>query len=110
MTDIEKLKELKEKIEPLKKEAAEIQDTIYKSKLAASRFKYFDYGYCKFWIKITSIGAEECSTIELRESYDVPHIQLSESTENFSWLIGGIDITEEVFNKKREELINKLKL
>ena len=110
MTDVEKLKELKEQIEPLIKSAEEIQDTIYKTELAKSRFKYWDYGYVQYWLKITSVGEEECSVIELCEYPNEPAIKINTGVESFAWVVTGTDITEEVFNKKREELINRLKL
>ena len=110
MTDIEKLKELKEQIEPLVKSAEEIQDTIYKADLSKNRFKYWDYGYDQYWIKIVSIDESQCSTIELIESKDDPTIKISLNKNSFPWLITGTNITEEIFNKKREEFINRIKL
>lgn len=110
MTDLEKLKELQEKIEPLKKEVTEVQDTIYKTELAKSRYKYWDYGYAKYWVKIKSVNEENCTVLQIWESPEPPFIQFSDTEEPFSWLITGTDITEDVFNKKREEIINKLKV
>lgn len=110
MTDIEKLKELKEQIEPLVKSAEEIQDTIYKAELSKDRFRFFDYETCKYWIKIVSVNERLCDIIEVFEDYSTNSCRIQRGTNSFSWLKEGIPVVEEIFNVKYNEILNKIKL
>ena len=110
MTDQEKLDDLNKQIDSLVNQKLEITDTLAKAALSKDRFRFFDYGDYKYWIKIVFVNESDCDTIEVFEEYSTNSCRIERDTNSFSWLQEGISVVEEIFNATYNEILNKIKL
>lgn len=105
----EKFEELDKKIKSLTKERDIVKYAIIKDELTKNKYRFFDFGDSKYWVKVLDVRENECETIEVFIDFLDNHIRIERGINNVNWLLYGIPIVEEIFNENYQKYLDKLK-